>query len=431
MVWIFTLISSLVVAAINPAEAFDLVELDQRLVDENIQLSRSRVQVDIIESNVEGAKSRLGPRVNLSVARSRTHSRQYGQATTFNGDEYSVTLTQPLFNSPLELEVDRLTISKDSALVASDLALAQQRLRLVENYTSWLQSSERKRLLELRFGYVEKRVSQIAELFDKRRVSITDFLTIKNEAAQTLVELAIVEASKKQAELEISILVRQLPELSIEPSIIYNKWPFEVGIGQDPIPTEHPAIVQARLKYNEAEIAKQQILESKHPKLIGQLSGNESNVTSNSTETFPRRTYSATLQLTWELYDSGENEIAARGAEHRIQDAQFVLEITQKEIGGLVERSSSDLATSQEGWLKALEEYSSAEKLVKAANKSFELGVGDIGNVLTALDRKIDSELRISSQWLAGFIAYARLLYARNLLDQSSIKDLALNTYKN
>ena len=431
MVWIFPLILSLFLAVVDPAEAFDLVELDQMLVDENIQLSRSRVQVDIIESNVARAKARLGPRVNLSAERSRTHSRQYGRATTFNGDEYSIVLTQPLFDSPLELEVDRLKVSKDSAIVASDLAVAQQRLRLVETYTSWLQSSERKRLLELRFGNVEKRVSQVAELFDKRRVSITDLLTIQNEADKILAEMAIVKASKKQAELEMSILVRQLPEQSVEPLIAYNQWPFEVDIGQGSLPTEHPAIIQARLNHNEAEVVKRQILEGKHPRLTGRLSGNESNVTSNATETFPRRTYSATLQLTWELYDSGENEIAVRGAEHRIQDAQFVLEITEREIGSLVERSTSDLASSQEGWLKALDEYRSAKKLVKAANKSFELGVGDIGNVLRALDRKIDSELRISSQWLSGFIAYGRLLYARNLLDQASIRDLALNTYRN
>ncbi len=131
------------------------------------------------------------------------------------------------------------------------------------------------------------------------------------------------------------------------------------------------------------------------------------------------------MTLTWDIVDFGKRGAQQREAELAFRDAELALEQAQLEVQRLSASSSVDIERYREAWNAARAEYESATKLVRAADRSFELGVGTVGDSLRALERQIDAEIRLTSRWLEAVLGAAEIAQVNNQLDDQSIVRLS------
>jgi adhesin transport system outer membrane protein len=158
------------------------------------------------------------------------------------------------------------------------------------------------------------------------------------------------------------------------------------------------------------------------PSVKAEIRYRETNVGANDAETFPTETVSARLVLTWDIFDSGARAARQQEASARLQDAQLALDQINREIDRLKASSASEVNRIRQAWEAARAEVASAEQLVAAADRSFELGVGTIADTLLALDRLVEAEIRLTSRWLEGANATAQLAQSANRLDRALIE---------
>jgi len=130
--------------------------------------------------------------------------------------------------------------------------------------------------------------------------------------------------------------------------------------------------------------------------------------------------------MTWDLYDSGAKDASLREAELSMRDADLALRQAERDVERQKMAASLDINRYREAWNAAFAEHESAKKLVTAANRSFDLGVGTVGDSLRALERLIDAESRLTSRWLEALLGVAQIGRVNNRLTSELIDTLSV-----
>ena len=417
-----TLLSSL-------AQAESLMSLDRALRDQDIQVQRANQNVLVSQARRDQAASVYGPQVSFSASGSRTERRQSGFKQRFLGEDYSVTLSQSVFDRPRFLEPERMEALTDRAMASESRTLQERRLALLQSFAEWVEALEHQRLLTERSQNLIKRREQVERLFESQRVSVTELLTVENEIERVQVELATTRATLARAESSIQSLTGVDGQLDWDPQPKTLGWRFG-QLDRMPDPERvHPALAEARANLEAAQIALGQAEGSTLPIVSAQVAARHTNIGANDTETVPVDTYTARLTLSWTLYDSGDRDARIREASLLVRDAELGLMEVERELARQQRTLEVELERAQSAWDAANAERDSARKLVEAANRSFDVGVGDLGDSLVALDRLIDAEMRVSSTWLSGFLTAARIAENGDQLDTEmmlALSDLVL-----
>jgi hypothetical protein len=89
-------------------QADSLMSLDQALREHDTQVQRASQSVLVSEARSDQARAQLGPQVQLSASANQTERRQLGLNQRFLGEDYGITLSQPIFDRPRALESDRI-----------------------------------------------------------------------------------------------------------------------------------------------------------------------------------------------------------------------------------------------------------------------------------------------------------------------------------
>jgi len=161
-----------IVLSLLPSEggALTLSEAHLILVKSDPEILRSEVGAEIAQTRQERAVSELFPKISTTLSTSRTSREQYGQKERYQGEDYSIIISQPIYNEPLWAEPDRL-----SAIVRQREALAEgtrqkRRSELVSAYAQWIEAEVRQQLIQRRLVAVGKRYEQVERLFEKQRL---------------------------------------------------------------------------------------------------------------------------------------------------------------------------------------------------------------------------------------------------------------------
>lgn len=407
------------------AQAESLVVLDRALQAQDIQLQRASQNILISEVRSDQAKSQLGPKMQLSMSANQTERRQFGLNQRYLGEDYGITLSQSVFDRPRAIEPERINALTERAVASQTRILQERRLELLQSFAEWLEALEHQRSLDARSENLKQRQAQVRGLFDRQRVSITEVLTVANELERVQVDLVSNQAKLARAESSIRNLTGVDVNLGWVPKPLTNMWRFDDLQLDSETEAVHPALREAQANLEAAKLALLQADGRALPTLGAQLSVRHTNIGTNDTETSPVDTYAARLTLSWLLYDSGDRDARVREAEFLIRDAELGLMEVERELRRQSATLNAELERVNATWAAAKAERESARKLVEAANRSFDVGVGDLGDSLLALDRLIDSEMRVSSTWLSGFLVAAQIAQNRNQLNDAAMRALS------
>jgi len=342
------------------------------------------------------------------------------------GEDYSITLSQSVYDRPQFLEPERLDRLSDRAIAGKSRILQERRLSLLQSFAGWVEALEHQKLLTRRYENLEQRREQIVQLFANQRVSITELLRVENELERVRVELVTTRATAARTESLIASLTGSSVKMDWNPQPQSNVWDFNYLHGKSEVDRRHPVLAEAQANLEAAQIALDQAIGTLLPTIGGELTARQTNIGANDLETERTDTYSARIALTWILYDSGDREARIKEARFIVRDAELALMEAERELLREQQTLDVELERAEAAWSAAKAERISARKLVEAANRSFELGVGDLGDTLMALDRLIDAEMRVSSTWLSGFLTVARIAANSNRLNDQVMSSLSL-----
>jgi len=394
------------------AHALTLKEAHLSLIASDPQILRSEVGNEIAQIRQEKSVSELFPKVTTILSTSRTSRKQYGQKERYQGEDYSLIVSQPLYNEPLWLEPDRLGAIVEQRQAAVQETLQNRRSELVSAYAQWIEAEVRQQLIQRRLIAVGKRYDQVKGLFEKQRLNVTQVLTVENERDRVKAELARARSSAIGAQSALRSLVGQDVEITLnQESLPIDRWPLDRELLSmvDPDGTTHPLINQATAQRAAAKLSVQQAQTQWMPRVDARLQIRHTNIGASDSETFPVESSSAQITMTWDLYDSGAREASLREAELAARDADLALQQAERDVERQRSSASLDVERYREAWNAAYAEYESAKKLVVAADKSFDLGVGTVGDSLRALERLIDAESRLTSRWLESLLGVAQI----------------------
>jgi outer membrane protein len=410
------------------ANAITLGQAYEAMFQHDPEILRSRVGVELSETRVDRSTSDLKPKLTSSISTSRTSRKQFGVKERYQGEDYSIALTQPVYNAPLWIEPDRL--SEITRLKQAELDSIKQKrtIDLISTYAQWIEAELRFRAIVKRVELVSRRLAQVDELFIKKRLSVTQVLTVQNEQDRVRAELARAKSQAVTTESALRSLVGTDTPIEINQlKLSVNVWPLSDDLIDEisQVEQNHPLVDQAIAQRAAATLALEQANSKWLPRVDARLQVRHTNVGSNDTETFPTETTSAQLTMSWDLYDSGANEAAQREAELLLRDADLALEQARRDVAQQRESMNVDIERLREGWTAALAEYQSAIELSKAADRSFELGVGTVADSLRALEGVTDAETRLMSRWLESLLGAAQVAQVNNSLSPEVIGRLS------
>lgn len=407
------------------AHAQSLADLDAVLIAEDLSILRSEQQIEIATARIDQARANLFPQVGVSLTTSQTERTQFGLTEDYAGEDYSLVVQQSLFDRPSVLEVDRQRLVATAQHAIRMRTQQDRRLELLQGFTRWTDAASQVRALKRRLETVNQRVTQLDELYVVKRVSVVELLTVKNERQRVRSELAQAQANQSLSRSYLVSLLGDDALPSDAPRVgSVDAWPFGLWIDEmaENVSNRHPSVLEAVAQRGAAEVGVAQTESAWLPSVKAEIRYRETNVGANDAETFPTETVSARLVLTWDVFDSGARAARQQEASARLQDAQLALDQVNREVDRLKASSVSEVDRIRQAWEAARAEVASAEQLVAAADRSFELGVGTIADTLLALDRLVEAEIRLTSRWLEGAIATAQLAQSANRLDRALIE---------
>ncbi|CAI8343706.1 MAG: Uncharacterised protein [Gammaproteobacteria bacterium] len=422
---------AILIALVLPIKghALTLSEAHIRLIENDPEILRSEVTQQIAQTRREQAVSELFPKVTTVLSTSRNSRKQYGEKDRYQGEDYSLIISQPLYNQPLWLEPDRRAAIIELREAAAEEVRQKRRSELVSAYVQWIESEVRQQLIQRRLEAVIERYNQVEELFEKQRLSVTQLLTVENERDRVKAELARARSSAIATQSALKSLIGQDVESPLNrESLLIGQWPLDTKILSmaEPLGDLHPLVDQALAQREAASVSLRQAETQWMPRVDARLQLRHTNIGASESETFPVESSSAQITMTWDLYDSGAKDASLREAELSMRDADLALRQAERDVERQKMAASLDINRYREAWNAAFAEYESAKKLVTAANRSFDLGVGTVGDSLRALERLIDAESRLTSRWLEALLGVAQIGRVNNRLTSELIDILSV-----
>ena len=419
--WLIACISS-------SAFASSLAELDSALGESDLSVLRAESKVQISKAREDQANASLGPQLNASVSSVRNDRKQSNRTERYLGEEYSLTLNQPLFNEPASLDPLRQAAVTRGSKFALERTAQERRIELVSAFVAWVDADSQLKFMNRRLSSVGQRAFQLEKLFERQQVSVVEVLTVNSERDRVRANIAQVEANQGAASSALVNLLGDESLLGETPALDdVASWPFDGIAGsltEAPLET-HPSVLEAKSNRQASGLALRQAEAATLPVVSVQVRMSDSNIGSNNSETPPVRNFSAQATITWGIFDSGAKEARLRESQFFVEDSELALEQTLRQIRQERQASETEIRRIRRAWDAALAEVRSAEQLLKAAERSYDLGVGTIGNTLSALERLVEAEIRLSSRWLEGFLGVARLAQMSNQLDRTIIDRLS------
>jgi outer membrane protein len=349
-----------------------------RIAEQNLNIGAARRSA---------ATGQLLPQVRANASLSDNTRVQSGQETTFDGNRYSLQLTQVLFNWQAFAARAQAVLREDQAeqLYYSELAFLLT--DVAEKFFDTLQARDALDSIASEYEAVSNQLQQIESLYARQLAQITDLY-------QAQASLASVEAQQIQLESRLDIQLEALRSVSgIEPGEL-----FRLAGGAKVPPLEnnlHYWVDQA--EKNNHSIKAQRLAFEASKKMISQRRGaympqvslvlqrQDSDV---GFDNMPLQRSDNTyigVDVSVPIYAGGSNRAAVREANSQSLIAENELRGVQLEIGETVRSAYLQVQTSEKIIGAAQKLVESTELSATAMQRGFELGAVTSVDVLNAI----------------------------------------------
>jgi outer membrane protein len=351
--------------------------------------------LNIGSARKRAANGRLLPQVSARASVSDNRSEANGRARqTFDGERYSVQLTQTLFNWQAFAARSQAYLIEDQLEAEYYGELANLLTEVAEKYFNVLQAEDALDSIASELGAVSNQLAQIQSLYDRQLARVTDLYQVQ-------ASLAAVEAQQLQLQVQLALSREALFSVSgltagelsglredadippLENSISF--WVNQAKKNNHRIRAQKFAVSAANKRIDErrgAYMPQVNFIVQRQDSNLG-----FDNILINQTET----TYLG-LDLSIPIYAGGSNRagVSEAASQHRIAESQ--LRQIELEASERV-RSAYLQVQSAETLIQAAEKLVESTTLSSTAmQRGFELGAVTSVDVLNALRDQFSSE---------------------------------------
>lgn len=169
-----------------------------RIAEESLNIGSARKRA---------ANGRLLPQLNANASLSDNRRNAFGQLQTFDGERYSLQLTQALFNWQAYSARKQAYLVEDQLEAEYYYELAYLLTDVAEKYFNVLQAEDALESIASELDAVTNQLNQIQSLFDRQLTQITDLY-------QGRASLAAVQSEQLQLETELALRQEVLRSVS-------------------------------------------------------------------------------------------------------------------------------------------------------------------------------------------------------------------------
>lgn len=349
-----------------------------KIAEESLNIGSARKQA---------ANGRLLPQVNANASLSDNRRHAQNQLQTFDGERYSLQLTQVLFNWQAFAARKQASYLEDQLEAEYYGALARLLTDVADRYFNVLQASDELDSIQAELDAVTNQLNQIQSLFDRQLVQVTDLYqaqaslaAVESEQLRLQSELAIrQEALRSITGLDIGNLFQLSDSAEITPlaeGIEY--WVQQARINNHQIQAREYALDAAEERVSERRGAYM-------PRVSFIVQRQDSNVGfDNIPQVRTDNTYVG-LDVSIPLYAGGSNRAAVSEANSQRSIAENELRQVRLEANERVRSAFLQVQSSQIRTEAAQKLVESTALSAQAMRQGFELGTVTSVDVLNAL----------------------------------------------
>ena len=191
-------------------EATDIINLYDRALKHNIDLSQKKMDLDIANEVVKQTQSSMLPEINFSARASETTIERYDSGgaydpSDYDRDTYKISIKQPLFHLYVFDEIKKSKgVLKENEIREND----SQKNIILETVRHYFNLIRQKNLLELNLIKKEfnfSRYSVSKKLFDSGNITIEEYEKHKNNYDAALIEVNVSEDALSEIKNEVYI----------------------------------------------------------------------------------------------------------------------------------------------------------------------------------------------------------------------------------
>lgn len=379
------------VAALSHTEqngASDLLQLYRQAQSQDPRILAAQAAARRAGYQEREALGRLLPQMNADARLTRTNYVSQVSETYYNGERYSASITQVLYDSPVWQSFQRSRALSEQAEAQGENDIQGATADLVQRYFDVLAAQDSLELIQAEKRVVERNLERINSLYERQLASITERLEVEArldrlKSDEIEAENRIWVAREGLGEVIGRPVYEQLERLVSRPDIkafdlkSHDYW-RDQALATNPL-------MQARLAALEAQRRSRKEAFGGHmPKVSLQLSSQKSNIGYENSLSNQTESNVAAVNIQIPLFAGGSTQARSNAAYEGMLIAQQELEQARRQVLREVRTAYLNTESSLAKVAAARVALSSAIKAREAAEKSFTFG---INNAVDVLDR--------------------------------------------
>ena len=390
-----------------------------------LQIAEERLKISSARKDV--ATGGLLPQLNANANLSNNRRDSFNQLQTFNGERYSLQLSQVLFNWQAFSARKQARFSEDQYEAEYYGELASLLTEVAEKYFAVLQAVDAVNSAQSEVDAVSNQLAQIQSLYDRQLSQITDLY-------QAQASLAAAQGERLQLQSELTILREALRSISgisvgelfslsdtaVVPTL-ENSINYWVGQAQQ---NNHQ--IQAReyaVKAAESGLAASRGAYMPRVSLIAQRQSTDLGF-DNAPIYLTDNTYIG-VDISIPLFAGGSNRARVREATSQQRIAENELRQVQLEAGERVRAAYLQVQSGETLIAAALQLVDSTALSSTAMQRGFELGTVTSVDVLNALRDQFQAERALQESRYEQVNAFLRLKREAGLLTADDMLEVS------
>tara|TARA_B110001469_G_C9647911_1_gene328728 strand:- start:3174 stop:4472 length:1299 start_codon:yes stop_codon:yes gene_type:complete len=369
----------------STVSAQDIEDIYQQVLQSDPRLKINYFGVEVGTAREKQAFGTLLPEANITSSWSENKRVEGLTRDSFSGERYALTVVQPVFDMPRYYGWKRAQDIKGQFEFELKDVRSSVRLDTINRYFGLLIKNDFLQVVREDRAATEKRAEHVKALYEMQRVKITEFYKINarldtnvSEEIDALQEVALAKEGLNELTNSNVEQISGLNETVYFLEKVTNIDDWEA----DSIRANYLLIAKRK-----AVDAAQRDLDEKsaqhYPKVALYLQKQKTNIGYENSEANASVSEVATLNLTIPLYSGGQLSAHAYEATQKLGIARSLYALEQRKII----KQTRDVFLGVNAIVRRVEAADkardSAKKSYQAINRSFELGIATVSEVLT------------------------------------------------
>lgn len=374
---------------------WDLESCIQYALEHNIQVRKSKIELEQSQVDTKTAKAQLFPSLSASVTQGFVNypSSEVSSNNSYSGN-YSINANWKVFDGnkrvntlkqqQIQNKVQQLNIEENE----DDIEIA-----ITQTYMQVLYAYESIRISENTLEVSRQQLDRAKQLHEAGSIAVSDVAQLESQYSSDAYQLVVARTNLDNYKLQL----KQLLELDILEEMDVVIPALDDASILVPLPNKEtiyntalhvmPQIKSSELNISIAELEKKKAQAGYLPSLslnagigTGHLSGTDYTFGSQVWNKFNE---SIGLTVSIPIFSNRENKSAVQKARLSIQTSQLELLNTQKSLLKTVEGIYLDATSAQDKYTAAVEQVKAQEQSFKLVSEQFALGMKNTVELLT------------------------------------------------